>query len=324
VLRLIEPKDQGKRDELSRAFERTVWRIKPGDVTRRSSVTFDSYRWEEANDPVTLDHDDAHVSSSSNGMRSRDHDDDSEMVADAVHQIIARNSCTRDRAEALSARLSGAITPRQVDMKEWFKVEEMWAREIGGGGGTQISSRPSAEMQQSVNRHTVSPPPKSDDQELIALARRLMTEPVGPWKGEYYRAPENDDLLASKGVSFSDLQAKLGDMINTVNHMKGGVQDKVSRHLPAVVHPPKVWGLKFVAANLTAMDTNLFYGRTSDPYLLLFQEKQLVGKTSVVPHSLNPVWDKIQVKLDPALKVLIHCFDENKHIFMIYIYIYIM
>ena len=40
------------------------------------------------------------------------------------------------------------------------------------------------------------------------------------------------------------------------------------------------------------------YGRTSNPYLLLFQEKQLVGKSSFVPLSLNPVREKIQVKLE--------------------------
>jgi hypothetical protein len=42
---------------------------------------------------------------------------DEELVENAVHQIIARNCSTRDRAEILSARLSELITPRYVDIE---------------------------------------------------------------------------------------------------------------------------------------------------------------------------------------------------------------
>eukprot|EP00802_Teleaulax_amphioxeia_P007208 Tamp_07214.p1 GENE.Tamp_07214~~Tamp_07214.p1 ORF type:complete len:787 (-),score=101.51 Tamp_07214:185-2503(-) len=311
VLRLIAPEDVGRKDELARSFDRTIWRIEPGDVTSSAKAS-----------PRKKVH--PHYSS----MPIERHDE--ELVENAVHQIIARNCSTRDRAEILSARLSELITPRYVDIEKWLPFEDYWAREIGNGGGgagSALDQRANSlplpkvsEAQMRKKRHTFSQSSASDA-ELIALARRLMNEPVGPWEGEYYRASENDELLASKSLGFGDLQAKLGDLVNTVNRMKGEEQKGSSRGLPASMEQkvdrapeqqPKVWGLKLVAANLTAMDTNIFLGRSSDAYLLLYQEKQLVGKTSVVPRSLNPVWEKIQVRLNPAAKVLIRCFDEDK------------
>jgi hypothetical protein len=90
------------------------------------------------------------------------------------------------------------------------------------------------------------------------------------------------------------IKSKNGTCVCVRARVYGGVLHDASLDLPEV-----------------ALDTNLFYGRTSDRYFLLFQEKQLVGETSFVPPSLNPVREKVQVRLDPALKVLIHCFDED-------------
>ena len=67
----------------------------------------------------------------------------------------------------------------------------------------------------------------------------------------------------------------------------------------------------FSGHGLEARDSSLLHGRTSDAYLILYQDGKKIGKTCVVPHNLNPVWPRMTIKVKAHGHVLIRCFDYD-------------
>lgn len=68
----------------------------------------------------------------------------------------------------------------------------------------------------------------------------------------------------------------------------------------------------FRGVSLAAKDTTLVHGRTSDAYLILYQDGKQVGKSPVVPHDLNPSWPEFNVKLKGAGgDIRVECWDYD-------------
>lgn len=72
-----------------------------------------------------------------------------------------------------------------------------------------------------------------------------------------------------------------------------------------------VRSIVFSGHGLAARDSSVVHGRTSDAYLVLYQDGKKIGKTEVVLHNLNPLWPRLTVKLRLEGQILIKCFDYD-------------
>jgi len=72
-----------------------------------------------------------------------------------------------------------------------------------------------------------------------------------------------------------------------------------------------VRSIVFSGHGLAARDSSVFHGRTSDAYLVLYQDGKKIGKTEVVLHNLNPLWPRLMVKIKLEGQILIKCFDYD-------------
>jgi len=263
--------------------------------------------------------------SSEHARYSSSRQEDRKVVEEAVSKILERNSRTRSQA------LSSAVDPGSHHACILCGQASDRHRNTSGGAlasaSDQISNNVHGSYHRKYNDHKTLYHDDSGEKELLLTARRLLQEPAGDWQGTYYRAPLPDDMIAQKRLSFDDLKAQLGDMETCVKSMKAGGSSHAAGHIqpreiqPRGVVPSPVQErhevtrsvfIKFAGKNLTAMDTSLFGGRSSDPYLQIIQDGQVKASTSVMRKSLNPQWERVYVILDPTKKVLLKCYDEDK------------